>query len=381
MARSSGGFGFGMRARVALAALLATAILLGSAAGAQALPAKFWGAVPQSSLGLEQYERVHRGGVTSIRLPINWGVVQSSEGAAFDWSATDSQVGEAARSGLDVLPFLVGVPPWAERLISVGGTGGSVQVPANLPVKGKARAGWIAFCREAVARYGPNGTYWSTHPEIPKRPLRVWQVWNEPNFKFFVHRPNPKEYGQLVNVSSAAIKGSDPGAKVLLAGLFAWPKGGNSKTGNHNLFARDFLERLYREVPGIAARFDGVALHPYSPRYQLLTRQIEEVRGVLKKRHDAGTGLWITELGWSSKPPTAGNSFAKGMQGQARELKGAFRLFVKNQRRWRLQRIYWFSIDDFGAACNFCDGSGLFGEGFTPKPAWYAYVRFAGGTP
>jgi hypothetical protein len=377
MASSGGSLSLGMRARAALAAMLALAGLAFTAAAAQALPANFWGAVPQSALSVEQYQRVHRGGVDTIRIPINWGTAQASEGAAFDWSATDSQVSEAARTGIDVLPFLAGVPAWAERLVSVGG---GVQVPAKLPVAGRAKAGWIAFCKAAVARYGPKGTFWTENPGVPFRPLRNWQVWNEPNFKFFVHKPNPAEYAQMVKISSSAIKGTDPAAKVILGGLFAWPKGANSKTGNHNLFAADFLEGLYK-VPGIAAKFDGIALHPYSTKYQLLTPQIEEVREVMKKHHDAGTGIWITELGWSSSPKTGGNSFAKGPAGQAQQLKGAFSLLVKNQRKWRIQRVYWFSIDDYGAACNFCDGSGLFGQGFTPKKSWYAYVKFAGGTP
>ncbi|HET8814697.1 MAG TPA: glycosyl hydrolase [Solirubrobacterales bacterium] len=367
-----------MRARTPLVALLALVILAFSTSAAQALPAKFWGAVPQSPLGFEQYQRVHRGGVDSIRLPINWSAVQSSEGAPFDWSASDSQIAAASRARIDVLPFLAGMPAWAERMIPVGG---GVQVPARLPVKGTARAGWIAFCQAAVARYGPNGSFWSENPDIPPRPLRNWQIWNEPNFKFFVHRPNPPEYGQMVKISSNAIKAVDPGAKVILAGLFAWPKGGNAKSGNHNWFASDFLEAMYRGVPGIAKRFDAVALHPYSTRYQLLTPQIEEVRAVMRKREDARTGIWITELGWSSQPRTPGNSFAKGINGQVTQLKGAFKLLVKNQRKWRLQRLFWFSIDDHGAACNFCNGSGLFGDGFTPKKSWFAYVRFAGGTP
>jgi hypothetical protein len=377
MVSSGGSLGLGVRARVALAALLALTVPASTASAAQALPANFWGAVPQSSLSVEQYQRVHRGGVDTIRIPINWGTAQASEGAAFDWDATDSQVSEAARTGIDVLPFLAGIPAWAERLVSVGG---GVQVPAKLPVAGKAKAGWVAFCKAAVARYGPKGTFWTENPGVPFRPLRNWQVWNEPNFKFFVHKPNPAEYAQMVKISSTAIKGADPSAKVILAGLFAWPKGARSKTPNHNLYATDFLEGLYR-VPGITAKFDGIALHPYSTKYQYLPPQIEEVREVMKKHHDAGTGIWITELGWSSSPKSGGNSFAKGPAGQAQQLKGAFSLLVKNQRKWRIQRVYWFSIDDYGAACNFCDGSGLFGQGFAPKQSWYAYVKFAGGTP
>ena len=84
---------------------------------------------------------------------------------------------------------------------------------------------------------------------------------------------------------------------------------------------------------------------------------------MLTRNHDAGKGLWITEMGWSSEPPQPNNSFAKGVAGQARELKGAFRLLSANQRRWHLQRVYWFSIDDFAGVCNFCGGSGLFANG------------------
>src|SRR3954452_6090803 len=191
MVTSRGSLGLGVRARIALGATLALAVLALTASAAQALPASFWGAVPQSALSVEQYQRVHRGGVDTIRLPINWGTAQPSEGAAFDWSATDSQISEAARTGIDVLPFLAGVPSWAERLVSVGG---GVQVAAHLPVKGSAKAGWVTFVRAAVARYGPKGSFWSENPGVPFRPLRNWQVWNEAKFKFFVYKPKPAEH-------------------------------------------------------------------------------------------------------------------------------------------------------------------------------------------
>ena len=73
------------------------------------------------------------------------------------------------------------------------------------------------------------------------------------------------------------------------------------------------------------------------------------------------------------------NSFEKGRKGQARQLKGAFRIFRKYRKPWHLKRVYWFSLDDLANTCNFCDSTGLFGAGFKPKPSWHAYVRFAGG--
>ncbi len=366
------------RAR-ALTATFALAIALfgATAAVAEALPSNFWGAVPQAIPTAEQFQRLRRGGVHSVRIPIVWGAVQPTKDGALDWSADDALVAGAATAGIEVLPFITGAPTWAVPAAVVGD---GVSVPRNLPVKtGAQRSAWASFLAQAVARYGPNGTFWAENPTVPRHPIRTWQVWNEENFKYFVARPNPAEYGKLVEGSYAAIKAADPGAKVLLGGMFADPKESEGKSPT-NYFATDFLAQMYKRTPGIKSKFNGVALHPYAGHYQSLTPEIEEVRKVLKQNHDAGKGLWITELGWSSEHPSHGDAFAKGLNGQAAQLKGAFTLLRRNQRKWRIQQVYWFSVDDQAESCNFCDGSGLFGPGFKAKPAWKAYVRFAGGT-
>ncbi len=363
------------------------------AASAEALPANFWGAVPQSTLSGQQLQRLERGGVESVRFSLGWDTLQSQQGAPIDWSGVDAIVERAALAGVDVLPGIAGAPSWAVPGVPVPG-GGGAKAPAHLPVKGAAAVGWKSLLSQAVERYGPNGGFWATHPAVPVRPIRVWQIWNEPNFKFFVARPNAAEYGKLVKISSAALKQADPGAKVVLAGLFSQPKGGRYMAlASHgrrvvnrtspNFYASYFLEQMYRSTPGVKSRFSGVALHPYTGTYQYLSPEIEEVRDVLKANHDARKGLWITELGWSSGPPQSdgSNSFAKGPAGQAKQLKGAFSLLRRNQAAWRIQRVYWFSVDDAPNVCNFCNGSGLFGPGFIPKKSWYAYVKFAGGTP
>lgn len=370
-----------LRACGALAAV--TVVFAAFASAAQALPAGFWGVVPQSSLTTEQFQRLSRGGVESIRIPIGWQSVQPTKGGEFDWSGFDNQIEEAAKAGIKVLPFLSGAPEWAVPYRSVPGAGG-LEAPAHLPVTGAGRTGWIAFLTAAAARYGPTGSFWSEHPSVPKRPIREWQIWNEPNFKYFIAKPNPTEYGQLVKISSTALKAADPGAKVILAGLFARPKGARTKAGKHkslNWYASDFINKMYRTTPGIKSRFDGVALHPYTIFARELPGVIEEFRHYLSLNHDGGKGLWITELGWSSGKASSSNKFAKGPSGQARELRTAFTKLRNKQVAWKLKSVFWFSVDDAPGACNFCDGSGLFGEGFKPKPAWNAYVKFAGGTP
>jgi hypothetical protein len=369
--------------RACTAALAVTAIFAVFASAAHALPAGFWGVVPQSHLSNEQFQRLGRGGVESIRIPIGWGSVQPNKGDAFNWAGFDGLIEESAKAGIKVLPFLSGAPKWAVPEKTVPGAGG-LKAPARLPVSGAARTGWAAFLTAAVARYGPTGSFWSEHPGVPKRPIRVWQIWNEPNFKYFIAKPNPTEYGKLVKISYTALRAADPGAQIVLAGLFARPKGARTASGKHkslNWYASDFIDRMYKTTPGLKTRFHGVALHPYTIRASELTPVTEEFRKVLAANKDGGKSLWMTELGWSSGKASAGNQFAKGLSGQARELRTSFTTLRNKQVKWKVKSVFWFSVDDAPGACNFCDGSGLFAEGFQPKPAWFDYVRFAGGTP
>jgi Glycosyl hydrolase catalytic core len=364
-------------------ALTLTAFFAISASTAQALPAGFWGVVPQSHLDAEKFQRLSRGGVESVRIPIGWPAVQPTQGGAFDWSGFDNQIEEAAKAGLKVLPFLSDAPAWAVPSKAVPGAGG-LKAPARLPVSGAARTGWISFLTAVVARYGPTGSFWAEHPSVPKRPIREWQIWNEPNFKYFIAKPNPAEYGKLVKISYTALKAADPGAQVLLAGLFSRPKGSRTPSGKHkslNWYASDFVNVMYKRTPGIKTRFNAVSLHPYTIRARELPEVVDEFRDYLTKNGDAAKSLWITEISWSSGKASRANEFAKGPAGQARELATAFTALRNKQAKWKVKSVFWFSVDDADGACSFCAGSGLFGDGFQPKPAWFNYVRFAGGRP
>ena len=109
-----------------------------------------------------------------------------------------------------------------------------------------------------TANSGPN-----TGPAARNRcrafPVRDWQVWNEANFFYFATPASPQRYAKLLKMTSAAIKGVEPSARVILSGLFGDP----TAQPPNGLPAVQFLEQLYR-VPGIKSEFDAVALHPYA---------------------------------------------------------------------------------------------------------------------
>jgi hypothetical protein len=368
--------------RTALLSLALTLLALAvPATGSAALPSGFWGVVANEAPQGSEGQTLRQGGVESIRVPVNWAAVQSTQGAEPDWSSVDPFVRSAAEAGISVLPFLSGAPGWAINYEGVG----AARAPVSLPVlTATQRAGWREFLRLAVFRYGPGGSFWSENPLLPAQPIRIWQVWNEENYKYFAARPSPSQYGKLVVESFRDLRSADSGARIVLGGLFIRPKGGAAKPVAGHIkrayLAADFLEKMYRTTPGVRGKFMAIALHPYSRGYRELTPEIEEVRAALKKSHDPGRAIWLTELGWSSGTPSAANGnnqFEKGVQGQARELTGAFQLLTAKAAAWQIKRVYWFSFTDAPGTCNFCDGSGLFKKGFVAKPSWPAYKRFA----
>ena len=299
-----------------------------AAPAAIAVPADFWGVSPQNPPSVEQFQRLQaRAASTACGSRSPGARVQPFSSAEANFSASDILVAGAAAAGINVLPFVYEAPSWA--VPGYGFPVASAKAPKTLPVKtGAQRTAWANFLKLVVARYGPGGSFWVANPTLPASPIRTWQIWNEENFKYFVVRPNPADYGKLVNVSYTAIKSVDPGAKLILGGMFARPGEAKLKVKPPQAyFASDFLEQLYSTTPGIKTKFSGVALHPYTASYQQLTPDIEEFRSVLKANHDAGKKLWITEIGWSSEPKSPGDSFAKGPKGQVTQLNGAFKLF------------------------------------------------------
>ena len=183
----------------------------------------------------------------------------------------------------------------------------------------------------------------------------------------------PAAYAKLLAVSAGAIRGADPGARIVTAGVAPVGAGYLPWT---------FLSRLYA-VPGVKASFDEVAVHPYSARLDNTRAQIELERQIMVAAGDARTPLLISELGVASQGEVP-SAFVQGEAGQAAFLRQAFAMLVANRRRWHLAGVDWFTWRDQPGAdqhCAFCQGAGLFDVAGRPKLAWGAYraaVRGAG---
>jgi transposase len=361
-----------MRTRVlalatAVALVSVVALALAGPAAARKAPKEFLGLVPQNSVTSADAERMGRGKVGVVRFPLKWEAVEPTDDQ-FDFTAFDRLIGDLAAERIRPLPTISGVPGYVDP------------DPLALPVDNASqKQQWQEFVRAVAARYGQGGTYWASaypaqHPGAPPLPVKTVQVWNEQNGQKHAHDPNPTLYAELVKISHEAIASEDPGAEVLLGGMFGSPR------GEGGIKAWKFLKRLYGTA-GVKESFDGVALHPYSPDIKGIKKQISKMRKVLKKKKDKGTELWLTEVGWGSKKK---GRLGVGKKKQAKLLKQSFKLLIRKRGQWKIGGALWYTWRDLPkneSPCNWCATAGLFNTGGTKaKPAWKQYVKFTGGS-
>ena len=93
--------------------------------------------------------------------------------------------------------------------------------PYSYPPKNPAP--FASFMTQAVQRYGPTGSFWSLNPDIPRVPVRQWQIWNEQVAPWmWGPRPWQKTYVRMLKPAYRAIHNADSGAKVVAGSLVAY---------------------------------------------------------------------------------------------------------------------------------------------------------------
>jgi hypothetical protein len=202
-----------MTRKLILFSILALSLLAPATAWA-GLPPGFIGISPQSPSSREDFELMRKAGIESVRLHLNWASVESESPlwVERDWDGFDHEVELAAESGLRAMPFVIGSPDWV------------APTPIDLPVRSAwQRWAWASFLRAAVNRYGPQGLFWEEHPDLTFLPIRRWEIWNEENIVTFTHRPDPVRFATLIRTTGRVLHRVDPGAKVILGGLFGRP--------------------------------------------------------------------------------------------------------------------------------------------------------------
>jgi hypothetical protein len=340
--------------------LLACLAVLGTGVtfAAAAPPRGFFSTQDWSMPSLRDLQRMHQGGVGTLRAMVHWGAVTPKSGIR-NWDDYDALFARAAQSQIRVLPVLMGSPYFNRHSPSP-------------PRSASRRRAYAAFVRDAVERYGRGGVFWRERPDLPYLPAVAWQIWNEPNFPvYWGGHPNPAQYVALVKAAHAAVTSRDRRAKVVLGGLPETALG---------VPMVSFLTGVYA-VRGARRAFDAVAIHPYARDQRGVFGAIRRVRAVMRRAGDSRKALWITEVGWASGGKVTRNTspFKTSERGQAERLRKTLSLLVASRHRYHVGLVSWFSWRDRGRRPGERDWwaihTGLLRRDGRAKPAWRSYGR------
>jgi len=232
------------------------------------------------------------------RFPIYWNLIQK-EPTTWSWEQFDMQVGGALEHGFKINAVLIGVPEFYQDDESILGIREPIFADGtDTPAAGKSlnpANPWVWFVWETVNRYKPGGTF-SREATLPLGAgIRVWEIWNEPDFLNF-WKAGPIDYARLLKISYLVIKMADPSAQVMFGGLL-YPTGSNFMAQVLNVLINDPLRDQYNWY------FDLAAVHAYADPWRsgwlvLFTRQTMLAFGFDRP-------IWLNETGvalWDDYP-------------------------------------------------------------------------------
>ncbi len=301
-------------------------------------------------------------GAGLIREPLDWNTVETSPGT-YDWSRFDAVAGAAAKNGVAVLA-MVWNPPSFRQVRPDGATKAGMYPPSPAAMAG--------FLRRAVQRYGPHGTYWckaNGRCRKDTRPIRAWQVWNEPDLAaFWPQGPSASGYAALLRRAANTVHRADKGAEVVLGGLTVK---GATRGG--------YLDQLY--ATGVMKVVDTLAAHPYGRSVGAMLDRVAEMRKVANAHGDRRRPIRVTEYGWA----TGGKASLDQVVDepcQAALLHQATRALAARRTSWVIKGIVAFNWDDRPPTRSIWPFfTGLVRADGSPKPALSAFTDAVARTP
>ncbi|MGQ9595594.1 MAG: beta-galactosidase, partial [Anaerolineae bacterium] len=222
-------------------------------------------------------------GIETVRQRFPWEALEPEPGT-FVWEPWDDVVQAVADEGLRLIALLDGSPAWAR----------APEDAANPFAPPHDVRDFGRFAAAFAARYG--------------HVVDHYQLWDEPNiYPHWGERfPDPEGYAALLREGAAQIRATDPGARILSAGLAP-----TTETGGPNESELRFLEGLYaaggaEALDIVGAKAFGFWSGPEDRRMDpgvLNFSRLALLRKVVERAGDGGTAIWAVEGGWNALPP------------------------------------------------------------------------------
>jgi hypothetical protein len=350
------------RSRSLLLAGVLLALSHSAAASAAPIPSDFFGVSSPELINRTPAERVpvladqRTAGVRLVRQLFDWSAIEPAKGSYF-WSSTDSFMASAARADMEVLPVVLYSPSWASSCPSYS-------APRQCPPANNEDYG--GFLVTLIGRYGASGSFWTSNPTVPKRPITAWQIWNEPNFPSFWGTPDAAAYARMLKAVAPLIRAADPHAEIVTAGMpdslvrTAWR-------------LVPYVNALYAN--GVKGSFDTLALHIYNDTPDLAVGLVEQVRAIMNANGDNAVPIWVTEWGWASSG--AKTRFTTDLGGQAADVDALMGELVARHQELNVRGLVEYLWHDASPQWETGDGwanhLGMVFQDYTHKPSYDAY--------
>ena len=239
--------------------------------------------------------------IAPATLPSSWNPTDPAS-PYYHWSGLDATVAAAQSNGIQPIFDIVQAPSW-----------GYETQPDGVYKGGRPSISALGAFATALA---------SRYPAV-----HAFSVWNEPNFNRNLYPQDPTYYRSMVNAVADAVHGVNP-ANLALAGELAPFKHTPTKTDKNNVmppltFMRAML-CISSTTPATRtcntpAKFDVWTHHPYSDtgpyghakvKGGVELGDLPKMSSLLQTAWQLGSissaqapQFWVTEIGWSSKPP------------------------------------------------------------------------------
>ncbi len=246
----------------------------------------------------QRYEQALRLGAGWNRWPIYWDRVERTPGD-WTWEAYDEQVQQDLEYGLQINAILIGVP----GAYRDGERPAGIYEPifadgTDEPGAGKALNSnnpWAIFAQTAVNRYKPGGELAASGALPFGTGIRIWEIWNEPDFDMF-WRGTARDYARMLKVSYIVIKAADPSAQVMFGGLL-YPTQENFLAQVMNIYFNDPMRDDFNWF------MDIVAVHNYGDPWRSAWLTLYARQTLIA--FDISRPIWLNETGvpvWDDYP-------------------------------------------------------------------------------
>ena len=313
------------------------------AAGSTSMPA-LQRAVHLLNADARTLRLAHDAGFDTVVQLFGWRQIEPTQGE-YHWQYPDEVVQGAGYYGLKLVVRLDQHPQWAAA------------APLSVNAPPENIVDYAHFVGRVATRY--------------RGRVLGYVIWNEPNLSsdWGGRRPDPAAYVALLKAAYQAVKGADPHALVISAGL--------ASTDDQSATALDdraYLEAMYGA--GAGGYFDVLGAHPYGFAYSpddprgahqgLNMARVADLHDIMARHGDGAKPVWATEMGW-----TVDGKGASAWQTVSEQQQAAYlaRAFTRAGRDWPwLGMLSVWNLGD--GADKAWDGYNLLDAAGGPRPAY-----------